>query len=290
VDHYLGVPFDLSEVLFIATANFIQNIPGPLLDRMEVVDFAGYTEREKGEIARKYLIPRQFVENGVNAEQLTITDEALAEVITSYTRESGVRQLEREIGTLCRKVARQVAEGSLTRKQTITEPRVREALGKRRFFAEARRRTKEPGVATGLAWTPAGGEVLFIEASRMAGTGSLTLTGQLGDVMKESARAALSWLRAHAKEYGLDPDRVGAWGASAGGHLVALLAADEFGVGSIGRGVVLAGFGVAGGRGIAYGIVLQAVEVVTAVALGLPALAREGLSWAQLRRTTAAAE
>jgi ATP-dependent Lon protease len=197
VDHYLGVPFDLSEVLFIATANFIQNIPGPLLDRMEVVDFAGYTEREKQEIARKYLIPRQFTENGVSPESLTITDEALAEVITSYTRESGVRQLEREIGRLARKVARKIAAGEATQ-ITVDKEMVDDLLGRPKVHPEKAARHDEIGVATGMYYTPTGGDIMFVEASTMRGKGELVLTGQLGDVMKESARAAWTYARSHA--------------------------------------------------------------------------------------------
>jgi ATP-dependent Lon protease len=197
VDHYLGVPFDLSEVLFIATANFIQNIPGPLLDRMEVVDFAGYTEREKQEIARKYLIPRQFTENGVSPESLTITDEALAEVITSYTRESGVRQLEREIGRLARKVARKIAAGEASQ-ITVDKEMVDDLLGRPKVHPEKMGGHDEIGVATGMYYTPTGGDIMFVEASTMRGKGELVLTGQLGDVMKESARAAWTYARSHA--------------------------------------------------------------------------------------------
>jgi ATP-dependent Lon protease len=197
VDHYLGVPFDLSEVLFIATANFIQNIPGPLLDRMEIVEFAGYTEREKQEIARKYLIPRQFSENGVSPDQLTITDEALSEVITSYTRESGVRQLEREIGRLARKVARKIAAQEVER-ITIDREMVDDLLGRPKVHPEKMARQDEVGVATGMYYTPTGGDIMFVEASTMRGKGELVLTGQLGDVMKESARAAWTYARSHA--------------------------------------------------------------------------------------------
>src|SRR5829696_4676906 len=197
VDHYLGVPFDLSEVMFIATANFIQNIPGPLLDRMEVVDFAGYTEREKQEIARKYLIPRQFTENGVSREQLTITDEALSEVITSYTRESGVRQLEREIGRLARKVARKIAAREVE-SISIDKDMVDDLLGRPKVHPEKMAREDEVGVATGMYYTPTGGDIMFVEASTMRGKGELILTGQLGDVMKESARAAWTYARSHA--------------------------------------------------------------------------------------------
>jgi ATP-dependent Lon protease len=197
VDHYLGVPFDLSEVLFICTANFIQNIPGPLLDRMEVVDFAGYTEREKQAIARQYLIPRQLMENGLTAAQITITDDALSEVITGYTRESGVRQLEREIGRLARKVARRVATGEV-QQLTIDREGVDDLLGRPKVHPEKAAGDDQVGVATGMYYTPTGGDIMFVEASTMRGKGELVLTGQLGDVMKESARAAWTYARSHA--------------------------------------------------------------------------------------------
>ena len=205
-DHYLDVPFDLSEVLFITTANVLDPVPPALRDRMEVLEIPGYTEEEKLAIARDHLVDKQVTNHGLTAEQLTITDDALRTVIRGYTREAGVRNLEREIGALCRKAARRRAEGDESA-LTITPDVVVEMLGAPTFLdEEIEERTKEPGVAIGLAWTPAGGDVLFIEASRMAGTGSLTLTGQLGEVMKESARAALSWFRAHASAYGADPD------------------------------------------------------------------------------------
>ncbi len=199
-DHYLDLPFDLSKVMFVTTANTLDTIPGPLRDRMEVIQLAGYTESEKLEIAKRYLVPRQIERNGLSKSRIAFTDPALRTAIADYTREAGVRQLEREIGAACRKVARQVAEGSVTRKVTITEPRIRELLGKRRFFSETRRRTSRPGVATGLAWTPVGGDVLFVEATAMPGKGRLTITGQLGEVMKESAQAALSYVRSNAEE------------------------------------------------------------------------------------------
>ena len=183
-------------MIFVTTANTLDTIPGPLRDRMEVIQLAGYTEEEKLQIAKRYLVPRQIERNGLTRGRIAFTDPALRAIIADYTREAGVRQLEREIGTICRKVARQVAEGTVKRKVTITEPRVRAALGKRKFFSETRRRTSRPGVATGLAWTPVGGEVLFIEATAMPGGGHLTITGQLGDVMRESAQAALSYVRA----------------------------------------------------------------------------------------------
>ncbi|MGI8430414.1 MAG: endopeptidase La [Solirubrobacteraceae bacterium] len=197
-DHYLDLPFDLSGVMFVTTANTLETIPGPLRDRMEVIQLAGYTEEEKLEIAKRYLVPRQTERNGLTVSRIGFTDPALRVTINDYTREAGVRQLEREIGAACRKVARQVAEGTAKRKVMVTEPRVRELLGKRKFFTEARRRTSRPGVATGLAWTPVGGDVLFVEATSMPGKGRLTITGQLGEVMKESAQAALSYIRSNA--------------------------------------------------------------------------------------------
>ena len=199
-DHYLDLPFDLSAVTFVTTANTLDTIPGPLRDRMEVIQLAGYTEEEKLQIAKRYLVPRQIERNGLTKSKIAFTDPALRVIISDYTREAGVRQLEREIGSVCRKVARQVAEGSVKRKVTVTEPRARELLGRQRFYSEVRRRTSRPGVATGLAWTPVGGDVLFIEATAMPGKGNLTITGQLGDVMKESAQAALSYVRSNADE------------------------------------------------------------------------------------------
>ena len=199
-DHYLDLPFDLSNVMFITTANTLETIPGPLRDRMEMIQLAGYTEAEKLEIAKRYLVPRQIERNGLRPSRIAFSDTALRAIIADYTREAGVRQLEREIGAVCRKIARQFAEGKAKRKVMVTEPRVRELLGRRKFFSESRRRTSRPGVATGLAWTPVGGDVLFIEATAMPGSGKLQITGQLGDVMKESAQAALSYLRSHADE------------------------------------------------------------------------------------------
>ena len=197
VDHYLGVPFDLSEVLFICTANFVQAIPAPLLDRMEFVEFTGYTEREKLMIARNYLIPRQRAENGLSPEQIEFQDEAVAEVITGYTRESGVRQLEREIGKLGRKVARKIAAKESER-VTVTAALVPELLGRPKVHPERAAREDQIGVATGMYYTPTGGDIMFVEASTMRGKGELVLTGQLGDVMKESARAAWTYARSHA--------------------------------------------------------------------------------------------
>ena len=205
-DHYLDVPFDLSEVLFITTANVLDTIPAPLRDRMEVLELPGYTEEEKLAIARDHLVAKQVQNHGLNKSQMTFTDAGLRAVIRGYTREAGVRNLEREIGAICRKVARRRAEGD-EEKVKVTPEFVHELLGAPRFMdEEVKDRTKNPGVATGMAWTPVGGDVLFVEATRMAGNGSLTLTGQLGDVMKESARAALSWVRAHANEWRIDPE------------------------------------------------------------------------------------
>jgi ATP-dependent Lon protease len=193
-------------VLFITTANILDPVPPALKDRMEVLEIAGYTEEEKLKIAVDHLVDKQVKNHGLTPEYIRFTPDALRQVIRGYTREAGVRNLEREIGALCRKVARRRAEGNEVAIE-ITRDVVAEMLGAPRFLdEEMEERTKDPGVAIGLAWTPVGGEVLFIEASRMAGSGSLTLTGQLGEVMKESARAALSWLRTHAKEYGIDPD------------------------------------------------------------------------------------
>jgi ATP-dependent Lon protease len=203
-DHYLDVPYDLSEVLFITTANVLDPIPPPLRDRMEVLELPGYTEEEKLKIAVEHLIAKQVKNHGLTSEQAIFTDEAIRSVIRSYTREAGVRNLEREIGALCRKIARRRAEGDESA-ITVTPDVVVEMLGAPRFLdEEIEERTKSPGVAIGLAWTPTGGEVLFVEATRMQGGGSLTLTGHLGDVMKESARAALSWLRRNARRYGID--------------------------------------------------------------------------------------
>ena len=201
-DHYLGVPFDLSEVLFIATANFPQSIPGPLLDRLETVNFAGYTEREKLEIAKRYLVPRQLRDNGLSPEQLEITDAALSEIITSYTREAGVRQLEREIGKLGRKVARKIAGGGVERIR-IDAGDVDDLIGRPKVHPEHKAGEDQVGVATGMYYTPVGGDIMFVEASVMRGKGELVLTGQLGDVMKESARAALTYAKSHADQLGI---------------------------------------------------------------------------------------
>ncbi|MFQ5407618.1 MAG: endopeptidase La, partial [Anaerolineales bacterium] len=203
-DHYLDVPFDLSQVFFIATANTLETVPRPLRDRMEIIQLAGYTEREKIEIARGYLIPRQIRENGLRVKEIKFSDEAVRTIIRHYTREAGVRNLEREIGAVCRKIVTRIAEGKV--KSVRIKPKdVRELLGKPRFYytEELEKRTAVPGVATGLAWTPFGGEILFVEATDMPGQRGFQVTGQLGQVMEESARAALSYVRSKSDELGL---------------------------------------------------------------------------------------
>lgn len=204
-DHYLDVELDLSDVVFIATANQAETIPGPLLDRMEVIRFDGYTVAEKTAIARDYLFPRQRQRNGLHDDEVTVSDEILRTVVAEYTREAGVRSLERELGTLLRKTATQIASGKAEAPVDIDVDRVRDALGRQKVWQEAAARTAVPGVATGLAVTGVGGDVLFVEANAMEGKGqgSLTLTGQLGDVMKESARIALTYVRAHRAELGI---------------------------------------------------------------------------------------
>jgi ATP-dependent Lon protease len=206
-DHYLDVPFDLSKVLFIATANWLDPVPEPLRDRMEILELSGYTEEEKVHIAKRFLVARQTKEHGVTNEQIEFTDEALRDVIRHYTREAGVRNLEREIGTLVRKQARRMAEGH-TDKLVVTSDVVRDVLGlqKMRLEKEVEERVQKPGVSVGLVWTPVGGDIVFIEASKMRGGKTFTMTGHLGDVMQESMRAALTWVRANCERYGIDPD------------------------------------------------------------------------------------
>jgi ATP-dependent Lon protease len=208
-DHYLDLPFDLSKILFICTANQLETIPPPLLDRMDVIHLSGYTEDEKLGIARKYLVPKQLEKHGLGEGQATFTEGALRTVIREYTREAGVRNLERQIAALCRKAARRVAEGKAKGTTRIDERRVRSWLGPRRFAGETRKRTADPGVATGLAVTATGGDVLFIEATAYPGRGRLKVTGQLGEVMQESAQAALSWVRSHAGQLDLEPEWFG---------------------------------------------------------------------------------
>ena len=201
-DHYLDLPFDLSKVLFICTANTLDTIPGPLLDRMDTIQLSGYTEAEKLVIAKRYLLPKQLAAAGLKRSQLSLSDTVLRTIIREYTREAGVRNLKRRLADVCRKAATQVAKGK-TQKTRVDDKRLREWLGPRHFSGEVRRRTSQAGVATGLAYTQAGGDVLFIEATAYAGTGNLTVTGQLGDVMKESAKAALSWVRSHTDQVGV---------------------------------------------------------------------------------------
>lgn len=229
-DNYLGVPFDLSEVIFVATANFPQNIAGPLIDRMDVVEFAGYTEREKAEIAKKYLIPRQLEDSGLGDKNVKFTDDAVMKVVSEYTREAGVRQLERQVGAVARKVARRIASGdsSVLADNTIDADEVRELLGRPRVHPERAAEQNEVGVATGMYYTPMGGDIMFVEAAirrlygarrssddgdnvQVSGYGnvSLILTGQLGDVMKESARAALTYAATHASTLQIPEDRLG---------------------------------------------------------------------------------
>lgn len=205
-DHYLDVDFDLSDVIFIATANQLDTIPAPLLDRMEVIQLDGYTEFEKLMIAREHLIARQLTANSLTPEEISFTDDALLRLIREYTREAGVRNLEREIGAVLRKAAVKIAAGDLQRVE-ITPEIVREYLGKPRFKAEHGKRTEVPGVATGMAWTPVGGDVLFVEAARSGGHGGLTITGQLGKVMEESVRIAHSYLKSHTDALGIDAER-----------------------------------------------------------------------------------
>ncbi|HEV7134459.1 MAG TPA: endopeptidase La [Gaiellaceae bacterium] len=204
-DHYLDLPFDLSKVLFICTANTVDTIPAALLDRMDVISLSGYTEQEKLGIAKRYLVPKQIVAHGLTADRISISDKALRLTIREYTREAGVRSLERRIADLCRKAAHKVAAGH-EGKIRVDERRVRAWLGPRHYSGDARKRTAEPGVATGLAYTPAGGDVLFIEAQAYPGKGRLTITGQLGEVMQESAQAALSWVRSHTLQLGVPED------------------------------------------------------------------------------------
>jgi ATP-dependent Lon protease len=203
-DNYLGVPFDLSKVLFIGTANVLDAIPPPLRDRMEIIELTGYTEEEKLQIAKRYLLARQLTANGLTSAQVEVSEEALRRVITDYTREAGVRSLERQIGALLRNTAVTIASGS-AQSVSIGADDVARILGAPRFESDVALRTSVPGVATGLAWTPAGGDILFIESSRVRGSGKLILTGQLGDVMKESAQAAVTWVKSQADRLKIDP-------------------------------------------------------------------------------------
>ncbi|MCA9616628.1 MAG: AAA family ATPase, partial [Myxococcales bacterium] len=205
-DHYLEIPYDLSKVMFVATANVGDTIPAPLRDRMEIIEIPGYTRREKLDIAKNHLAPKQIEDHGLKPEQLVITDSALAAIIDDYTREAGVRNLERKVATVVRGVAVKVAEGQEGPFTIAHTADLKEFLGPPRYTSEVAERTSETGVSTGLAWTAVGGEILFIEATKMHGTGKLQLTGQLGDVMKESAQAAMSYVRTRAKDFGLSED------------------------------------------------------------------------------------
>jgi len=205
VDHYLDLPFDLSQVIFIATANYMDPVPPALRDRMEVIEIPGYTDREKLEIAIRYLVPRQLEENGLKADQCQFESVALRKIISDYTHEAGVRELERQIGAVCRASAALVARGQ-TRESRVTQEMVQAFLGPPRYIRETKLKTSKPGVVTGLAWTPTGGEILHIEALRYPGKGSILLTGQIGDVMKESAQAALSLVKSRVRELGIDSD------------------------------------------------------------------------------------
>jgi len=206
-DNYLDVPFDLSKVLFICTANMLDTIPEPLRDRMEIIELQGYTEDDKTHIAERYLVPKQIEENGLKPEQIEIKEEAVRFISRHYTREAGVRNLERNIGTICRKQARRIAEGK-DEKLVVTPEVIQEFLGgiKIRIDTEIAERTKRPGVAVGLAWTPSGGDILFIEAKKMKGKGGFTMTGQIGQVMQESMQAALTWVRSNAEKLGINED------------------------------------------------------------------------------------
>jgi ATP-dependent Lon protease len=209
-DHYLELDYDLSKVLFIATANYLEMIPAPLRDRMELIEITGYTLEEKLQIARRYLVPRQTERNGMTEDQFSITDDALNLLIDGYTRESGVRQLERVIGSVARGVAKRIATDEVE-SQSVDTGDIEEFIGSRKFFSDVAERTEVPGVATGLAWTPSGGDILFIEASVSRGTGRLILTGQLGEVMKESAQAAFSYIKARSRDLGIPDDAFRYW-------------------------------------------------------------------------------
>jgi ATP-dependent Lon protease len=277
-DHYLDLPFDLSEVLFIATANNLETIPGPLLDRMEVIQLAGYTLDEKVHIAKRYLVPRQIEQNGLRGAGVSFADAALRAIAEEYTREAGVRQLEREIGTVCRKLAREIAESNGRRgaRVSVSAKRARELLGRRRVFAESRRRTQDPGVATGLAWTPVGGEVLFVEATAMPGSGRLTITGQLGEVMRESAQAALSWVRGHAGSFVDDlPDD---WFAEHDIHIHVPAGAVPKDGPSAGVAMVTALASLVGGRPVAGDVAMTGEITLTGQVLPIGGLKEKALA------------
>jgi ATP-dependent Lon protease len=250
-DHYLDVPFDLSKVLFICTANLLDTIPPPLLDRMDLINLSGYTEEEKFGIARRYLVPKQLEAHGLTKSRATISDAAIRLVVREYTREAGVRELERQLAALCRKAAREIAEGRAKR-LTIGDKRVRDWLGPRRFAGEVRRRTAGPGVATGLAVTPVGGDVLFIEATAYPGKGRLKVTGQLGEVMQESAQAAHSWAWSHAAQLELDPD----WFAAHDIHVHVPAGAQPKDGPSAGIAIATAIVSIAAGRPVSHDVAM----------------------------------
>jgi ATP-dependent Lon protease len=275
-DHYLDLELDLSDVVFIATANVLDTIPGPLLDRMETIELSGYTVEEKRHIARRYLVPRQISANGLKPSQIEFADAALTAIIEEYTREAGVRNLERQIGTICRKVARGVAEGKAKGKVKISGKKARELLGRRRVFAEQRRRTKHPGVATGLAWTPTGGDVLFIEATAMPGSGKLTITGQLGEVMKESAQAALSWVRGHWAE--IDPELGESWFAEHDIHIHVPAGAVPKDGPSAGVAMTVALSSLIGGRPVRNDVAMTGEVTLTGQVLAIGGLKEKSLA------------
>jgi ATP-dependent Lon protease len=272
-DHYLDLPFDLSKVLFICTANLLDTIPPPLLDRMDVINLSGYTEEEKFWIARRYLVPKQLEAHGLTKSRATITDAALRVVIREYTREAGVRNLERQLAALCRKAAREIAEGR-TKRLTIGDRRTREWLGPRRFAGEVRRRTSDPGVATGLAVTPVGGDVLFIEATAYPGKGRLKVTGQLGDVMQESAQAAHSWAWAHAAELGLDPE----WFAAHDVHVHVPAGAQPKDGPSAGVAIATAIVSIASGRTVSADVAMTGEITLTGQVLQIGGVREKALA------------
>jgi ATP-dependent Lon protease len=275
-DHYLDLEFDLADVFFIATANVLDTIPSALLDRMETIELAGYTLEEKRQIARRYLIGRQIEANGLRPSQIEFSDAAVTAIVEEYTREAGVRGLERQIGTICRKVARQVAEGKAKGKVRISAKKSRELLGRRRVFAEQKRRTKDPGVATGLAWTPAGGDVLFIEATAMPGSGKLTITGQLGEVMRESAQAALSYVRGHWAE--IDPELGESWFAEHDVHVHVPAGAVPKDGPSAGVAMTVALASLVGGRAVRNDVAMTGEVTLTGQVLPIGGLKEKSLA------------
>jgi ATP-dependent Lon protease len=272
-DHYLDLPFDLSKVLFICTANLLETIPPPLLDRMDVINLSGYTEAEKFSIARRYLVPKQLEAHGLSKSRVAISDAAIRVVIREHTREAGVRNLERQLAALFRKAAREIAEGRAKR-LTIGDKRVREWLGPRRFAGEVRKRTAEPGVATGLAVTPVGGDILFIEATAYPGRGRLKVTGQLGDVMQESAQAAHSWARSRAEQLGLDPD----WFATHDMHVHVPAGAQPKDGPSAGIAIATAIVSIASGRPVSADVAMTGEITLTGQVLPIGGVREKALA------------